>query len=90
MSLLLIFALVLAGVGVYMSYRDPKLGAAILVGLAIITVLYLIWEKDPPVFETDRPSPSAPTYVLLADPGGISGHVPTGSSPMPSPSSPPS
>ncbi|WP_146232377.1 hypothetical protein [Streptomyces sp. NWU49] len=65
----LIVALALAGVGVYAAYRDPKLGTALLVGFAIITVLYVIWEKDPTVFETDSPpSSTVPTQVVSPNP----------------------
>ncbi|MEU6495741.1 hypothetical protein [Streptomyces sp. NPDC046984] len=58
MTLLLIVALALAGVGVYLAYQNPKLGAAMVVGLGILTALYLIWSKDPTVFPTSVP----PTY----------------------------
>ncbi|MEU9756987.1 hypothetical protein AB0D90_28285 [Streptomyces althioticus] len=78
MSLLLIFALVLAGVGVYMSYRDPKLGAAILVGLGIVTVLFLIWEKDPSLFDEleTPPASTVPADPGRADPGVVSPSLP--------------
>lgn len=59
MTLPLIVALTLGGVGVYVAYRNPKLGVALMVGLAIITTLYIIWEKDPSVFQTgDIPASS--------------------------------
>ncbi|GAB2966106.1 hypothetical protein GCM10027075_77360 [Streptomyces heilongjiangensis] len=58
MTLPLIVALVLGGLGVYVAYRNPKLGGALLVGLGIITVLYIIWEKDPTVFQTGNPPSS--------------------------------
>lgn len=78
MTLALIVALVLGGVGVYMAYRDPKLGSAILVGLAIVGTLYVVWEKDPSVFETDVPpaSPSLPVQV----PPGSEGQAPAAGS----------
>lgn len=66
MTLPLIVALVLGGLGVYVAYKNPKLGAALLVGLAIITVLYLIWEKDPTVFETGNPSSATVPSVVTS------------------------
>ncbi|MET7980821.1 hypothetical protein ABZW44_49370 [Streptomyces mirabilis] len=63
MTLLLIVALGFGAVGVYIAYKNPKLGAAILVGLGIITVLYLIWGKDPTLpFQVPTPTvaPSGP------------------------------
>jgi hypothetical protein len=89
-TLPLIVALALGGAGVYIAYRNPKLGAAILVGLAVIGTLYLVWEKDPSVFQTDMP-PVSPTLPVQASPVGEN-HAPTEglSSPIPpSGSSPP-
>lgn len=60
MTLLLVVALALAGGGVYIAYRNPRMGAAILVGLGILTALYLVWEKDPSVLQTGVPSVTAP------------------------------
>ncbi|WSB58621.1 hypothetical protein OIE90_33540 (plasmid) [Streptomyces cellulosae] len=68
MTLALIVALVLGGVGVHIAYRDPKLGAAILVGLAIVGTLYIVWEKDPSVFETGVP-PASPSPPVQVSPG---------------------
>lgn len=48
MTLFVVVALALAGVGVYCAYKDPKLGAALLVGIAILTVLWLVVERDTP------------------------------------------
>ncbi|WP_151775792.1 hypothetical protein [Streptomyces abyssomicinicus] len=60
MTLPLIVALALGGVGVFIAYRNPQLGTALLVGLGVITVLYLVWEKDPSVFQPGVvPAPSA-------------------------------
>lgn len=50
MTLFAIVVLALAGVGVYLAYTNPRLGGAILVGVAIITVLWLI--GDPSTFPT--------------------------------------
>jgi hypothetical protein len=75
----LIVALALGGVGVYVAYRDPKLGAAILVGLGIMTMLYLIWDKDPSVFQTGGPSVSStvPGQVPPASQTGVPSSVST-------------
>lgn len=57
-------ALILGGAGVYVAYRNPNLGAALLVGVAILTGLYVVLEKDPNVFPADAPpSPVAPARV---------------------------
>ncbi|MFD5588831.1 hypothetical protein ACFWII_34125 [Streptomyces sp. NPDC127063] len=63
MTLTLIVVLTLGGLGVYIAYRNPQLGAALLVGLAVITTLYVILEKDPSAFKTDSPPSSTPTQV---------------------------
>lgn len=68
MSLFLIVALALGGVGVYIAYRDPKLGAAILVGLAIVTALYLIWQNDPSLTQTVVPPTSSSVPVQAPSP----------------------
>ncbi|MDX3516117.1 hypothetical protein PV755_45730 [Streptomyces caniscabiei] len=80
MTLLLIVALMLGGIGVYIAYRNPKLGAAILVGLGIVTVLYIIWEKDPTVFQTDVPPSPVVSTVLTPPP---SSPAPYAESPSP-------
>ncbi|WP_329332683.1 hypothetical protein OG252_51950 [Streptomyces sp. NBC_01352] len=92
MTLPLIVALALGGVGVYIAYRNPRLGAAILVGLGIVTVLYLIWDKDPSVFQTTVPSTvsTAPTQSPPADQTGAPSSAapsttPPASSPVVSP-----
>lgn len=85
MILPLVVALALGGVGVYIAYRNPRLGAAILVGLGIVTVLYLIWEKDPSVFQTGVPSVSTSAPVQTPPAGAPA----SGTSPMtPPPPSP--
>lgn len=61
-TLFLIVALSLAGVGVYITRRDPKWGTPILVGIAIVTVLYLIWDHDQSRTQTnDPPATVTPT-----------------------------
>ncbi|GGN45853.1 hypothetical protein [Streptomyces fuscichromogenes] len=60
MTLVLVVALALAGGGVYIAYRNPRMGAAILVGLGILTALYLVCEKDPSVLQTSVPPVPAP------------------------------
>ncbi|MGW9595419.1 hypothetical protein ACWHLZ_34610 [Streptomyces chartreusis] len=56
-TLALIVVLTLGGVGVYVAYRNPKLGGALLVGLAIVTTLYVVLEKDSSAFPTNEPPP---------------------------------
>lgn len=83
MTLLLIVALALAGVGVYVAYRNPRLGAAILVGLGILTALYLLWDKDPSVFPHNVPpaspavAPPAPTTTPTGIPADTTPLSPT-------------
>ncbi|MFB6931259.1 hypothetical protein [Streptomyces chartreusis] len=56
-TLALIVVLALGGVGMYVAYRNPQLGAAILVGIAIVTALYLVLEKDSTAFPKSEPPP---------------------------------
>ncbi|MGW0630490.1 hypothetical protein [Streptomyces sp. NPDC002758] len=70
MTLPFIVALALGAAGVYIAYRIPQLGAAILVGLGIVTVLFLVWEKDPSVFETGVP-PVTSTAPAQAPPASL-------------------
>ncbi|MFB6643765.1 hypothetical protein ACFCYF_41785 [Streptomyces chartreusis] len=56
-TLALIVVLTLGGVGVYAAYNNPKLGAALAVGVAIVTALYLVLEKHPTVFPRSEPPP---------------------------------
>jgi hypothetical protein len=65
MSLFAIVALSLAGVGVYIAYNNPKLGAAILVGVAIITLLWLIGN---PSEVQSQPGPGASSPTSPAEP----------------------
>ncbi|MEU6067705.1 hypothetical protein ABZ864_25405 [Streptomyces sp. NPDC047082] len=58
-TLFIIVALALAGVGTYITRRDPKWGTPILVGIAIITVLYLVWDHDPSRSQTVDPPPTS-------------------------------
>ncbi|MGW6927527.1 hypothetical protein ACWGA9_40770 [Streptomyces sp. NPDC054950] len=84
MTLALIVALVLGGLGVYVAYQNPKLGGALLVGLGIITVLYIIWEKDPTVFETGNPSSSTVPAVTSPASWPAAPAQPSGSAASPS------
>ena len=83
MTLFAIVVLALAGVGVYLAYKNPKLGGAILVGVAIITVLWLIG-KDPSTVPTQ---PGLGTSV--ATPPAEPAQSPT-PNPLVSPVAPPS
>lgn len=56
-----IVALAIAGAGVYAAYRNPALGTAILVGVGILGVLYVVLVTDPTAFPTDvTPATTAP------------------------------
>lgn len=72
-TLYLIVALVLGGLGVYITRRDPKWGTPLLVGAAIVTVLYLVWDHDQSRTSTDVPPASAvaPGQVSPPAQGGI-------------------
>ncbi|WP_185932794.1 hypothetical protein [Streptomyces sp. WAC 01325] len=61
MMLTLIVGLALGGAAVYAAYRDQKLGAAILVGLSVVTVFLLLMDKDP---SAAMPQPVAPSTPL--------------------------
>lgn len=56
MMLTLIVGLALGGAAVYAAYRDQKLGAAIVVGLTVVTVFLLLPSpfKDPSQTALDR------------------------------------
>ena len=75
MSLFAIVALALAGLGVYCAYKNPKLGAAILVGIAVLTVVYLIGEEESTSIPTSTPTSS----------GSVPAAEPPGSSPLSGP-----
>ncbi|MEV7210954.1 MULTISPECIES: hypothetical protein [unclassified Streptomyces] len=83
MALALIVVLALGGLGVYVAYQNPKLGTALLVGLAVVTTLYLISEKDPSVFETDSPVPSAPVQTPSGTSSGQAPPTPAASASPP-------
>ncbi|MFF1604821.1 hypothetical protein ACFVYV_46880 [Streptomyces mirabilis] len=68
MSLFAIVALSLAGLGVYCAYKNPKLGAAILVGTAILTAFYLVVEKDQTSSPFQAPPPATSSSAPGADP----------------------
>ncbi|SDM77104.1 hypothetical protein SAMN04487981_102525 [Streptomyces sp. cf386] len=61
MMLTLIVGLALGGAAVYAAYRDQKLGAAIVVGLTVVTVFLLLMDKDP---SAAMPQPMAPSTLL--------------------------
>lgn len=61
-----VVALAIAGVGVYAAYRNPALGAAILVGVGILGVLYVVLATDPTVFPAETP-PSSTAPAQLPD-----------------------
>lgn len=66
MMLTLIVAFALGGAAVYATYRDQKLGTAIVVGLTAITVFLLLMEKEPPAMpQTVAPSTLTPTPASI-------------------------
>jgi hypothetical protein len=76
MMLMLIVGLALGGAAVYAAYRDQKLGAAIVVGLTVVTVFFLLMDRDPSAMP-QTVAPSAPTSTFMPTPA------------PPSPSGPP-
>ncbi|WP_331718292.1 hypothetical protein [Streptomyces sp. NBC_00134] len=76
MMLMLIVALALGGAGVYANYKDQKLGASLLVGLTVVTVFFLLMDKDP--------SAAAPWTVPPATPATMPTAPPAQPSPSPS------
>ncbi|MDX3321178.1 hypothetical protein PV415_30165 [Streptomyces sp. ME03-5684b] len=53
-----VVALTLAGLGVYIASRNPALGAAILVGVGILGVIYVVLATDSAAFPTKAPASS--------------------------------
>jgi hypothetical protein len=54
---LLVF-LALGGVAVYVAYRNQALGAALLVGVGVVTLLYLVAANPPEPRPATPPSPA--------------------------------
>ncbi|MFE0726302.1 hypothetical protein ACFW23_35855 [Streptomyces rochei] len=73
-----IVVLALAGVGVYVAYRNPALGVAIMVGVGILGVLYVVLVTDPTMFPA-QPPPSSPAPAEW--PTGA--HAEQGTAPLP-------
>lgn len=73
-TLYLIVALTLAGVGVYIARRHPLWATPIMVGAAILTVLYIVWDHDqsqPHSVVPSAPSTtSAPAELPQVGPNG--------------------
>ncbi|MFC8350969.1 hypothetical protein [Streptomyces sp. NPDC057280] len=91
MTTFAILALALAGLGVYLAYNNPKLGAAILVGAAIFTLMWLIGEDKPtrptdPAQSTFSSTPADPAHTPTSDSQAGPGQY-AEVSPEPSPSS---
>jgi hypothetical protein len=75
-----IVALALAGAGVYVAYRNPALGTAILVGVGIMGLLYVVLATDPTVFPAETPpSSTAPAQLPDGARAEQQGTVPTAS-----------
>ncbi|MFE2670712.1 hypothetical protein [Streptomyces mirabilis] len=68
MMLMLIVGLTLGGAAVYAAYRDQKLGAAMVVGLTVVTVFFLLMDRDPSAAMPQTVAPSAPTAPPLSTP----------------------
>ncbi|MGW2749118.1 hypothetical protein [Streptomyces sp. NPDC001450] len=68
-TLFLIVALTLAGVGVYITKRDPKWGTPILVGVGILTALYILWDHDQSRSQTVVPPAPSVTSSSVPSPG---------------------
>ncbi|MEU0311514.1 hypothetical protein, partial [Streptomyces cyaneofuscatus] len=61
MMLLIIF-LTLGAAAVYKAYQDEKFGPALMVGLTVVTVCFLVMDKDPSaMLQTVAPSSLSPT-----------------------------
>ncbi|MBB5932201.1 hypothetical protein [Streptomyces echinatus] len=58
--LTLLVGLAFGGAAVYAAYRDQKLGAAIVVGLTVVTVFFLLMEKNPSSATPQTVAPSTP------------------------------
>ncbi|MCX5318013.1 hypothetical protein [Streptomyces sp. NBC_00154] len=68
MMLMLIVGLALGGAAVYAAYRDQKLGVAIVVGLTVVTVFFLLMDRDPSAAMPQTVAPSAPTSTIMPTP----------------------
>lgn len=73
MTLTLLVGLAFGGAAVCAAYRDQKLGAAIVVGLTVVTVFLLLMEQDPSAATQRTVVPSAPmtTSAPSAQPGSL-------------------
>ncbi|MFD7078457.1 hypothetical protein ACFV9G_29900, partial [Nocardioides sp. NPDC059952] len=63
MTLFTIVAMSLAGVAVYWAYKNPKLGASLLVGAGILAAVYLIGQQDASQAPLQAPAPAASSSV---------------------------
>jgi len=45
LDLAAIVLLLVGGIAVYIAYRDPRMGAAILVGVGVVGLLYMLLAK---------------------------------------------
>lgn len=76
MMLTVIVGLALGGAAVYAAYRDQKLGAAIVVGLTVVTVFFLLMDRDPSAMP-QTVAPSSPMSTLIPTPESPSPSGPT-------------
>ncbi|MFF4542476.1 hypothetical protein [Streptomyces aureus] len=63
--LTLLVGLAFGGAAVYAAYRDQKLGAAIVVGLTVVTVFFLLMDRDPSAATPQTVAPSEPAAPLV-------------------------
>ncbi|WP_327686417.1 hypothetical protein [Streptomyces sp. NBC_00467] len=68
MMLTLIVALAFGGAAVHAAYRNEKLGPAIVVGLTVVIVFYVVMDKDPSAAMPQTVAPSAPASPLVPTP----------------------
>ncbi|MEU8434504.1 hypothetical protein AB0F18_16595 [Streptomyces sp. NPDC029216] len=64
--LTLLVALAFGGAAVYAAYRDQKLGAALVVGLAVVTAFFLFMEKDLSSLGPQTVAPAAPMTTPMS------------------------
>lgn len=60
MMLILIVGLMLGGAAVYAAYKDQKLGVALGVGAAVLTLFFVVIDKDLPAAQPQTVVPAVP------------------------------
>ncbi|MFH9648873.1 hypothetical protein ACH4MU_29060 [Streptomyces albidoflavus] len=67
-TIMLLLGLSLAGAAFYGAYRDEKLGPSLMVGAAVLTVFYVLMDRDP-VDLSQTVAPSTLPTLAPAQPG---------------------